>query len=279
MGTTQTEDIMIDEDDDLPPDDGLDGVEDDDLPEEDAPAAPAAPAEPAAPDAPEPLAAPEPSAFVPQYSVDVPADAAQQIATLKGEERAAFKQLMDGDTDMDPDAYAAIRDRTDAAIDDLKTKALTASIFQQANQQAADQQARAEWTRSEAKVMVEAKADGLDYKAAPEKMTIFNRFLKTLGADPANEDKDASWFLNEAHKSAKAYLGITGKAAPAAAAVRGVDKSLIPPTLSKVPPSADAAIAANEFAHLDSLRGEAKQRAIARLTPDQEDRWLSSTGT
>ena len=271
-------DITLD-DDDLPPEDGAPGqVEDDDLPpeENDSKAAPAAAATPAETVAVVELPAPpEPAAFVPQYSAEVPADAAQQIAALKAEERAAFKQLMDGDSGMDPDAYATIRDRTDTAIDDLKTKALTAAIFQQANEQASQQAAKSEWSRSEAKLMGEFKADGIDYKAEPEKLAIFNRFLKTLGVDPANEDRDAPWFLTEAHRSAKAYLGITVKAAAPAVAARGVDKSTIPPTLSRVPPAADATIAADEFAGLNALRGEARQRAIARLTPEQEERWLA----
>ena len=270
-------DITLD-DDDLPPEDDAPG-QDDDLPPEDegskaAPAETEAPAETVAV-AEAPPAPPEPAAFVPQYSAEVPADAAQQIAALKVEERAAFKKLLDGDSGMDPDAYSVIRDRTDTAIDDLKNKVLKAAIFQQANEQASQQVAKNEWSRSEAKLMGEFKADGIDYKAEPEKLAIFNRFLKTLGVDPANEDKDAPWFLTEAHRSAKAYLGIAAKAAAPAVAERGVDKSTLPPTLSRVPPAADATIAGDEFAGLNALRGEARQRAIARLTPEQEERWLA----
>jgi len=71
--------------------------------------------------------------FVPQYSAEVPADAKEQIAALTTEERTAFKQLMAGE--IEADAYQEIRDRTEVAKDELKTKALTASIFEQANTQ------------------------------------------------------------------------------------------------------------------------------------------------
>jgi hypothetical protein len=216
--------------------------------------------------------------FVPQYSAEVPADAKEQMALLRAEERAAFAKLMDGEEGMDTEAYNAIRDRTDAAIDDLKTRALTASIFRQATEQAATQRAREEWDSAKTQCFAQFKADGQDYtdSTKPGLLAAYNHHLKALGANPANEDKNSDWFLREAHRLTRADLGITSK--PSANTVqmaRGVDKSSIPPTLSRVPPAADASIAGDEFAHLANMSGAALEKAIAGMTPEQLDRYLS----
>lgn len=213
-------------------------------------------------------------AFVPQYSADVPTDAKEQIAALTTEERTAFKQLMDGE--LDSDAYQVIRDRTEAAKDELKTKALTASIFEQANAQAAEQSARAEWMKAEAQAFNSFKADGLDYKAKPALLAAYNTNLKALGADPKNENRDAAWFLAEAHRLTKDDLGFAPAAKKGAPPTRGgVDPAGLPPTLRSVPVAATGSVNADEFAHMRNLEGLELERAHARLTNDQRDRWMA----
>ena len=73
-----------------------------------------------------------------------------------------------------------------------------------------------------------------------------------------------------------------GKATPAASPSQPApqarkpappDRSQFPPTLANVPAAADATIV-NEFAHLENLEGSALERALARLTPDQQERYL-----
>ena len=129
----------------------------------------------------------------------------------QAEERAAFAKLMDGESDMDTDTYAAIRERTDAAIDALKVKSLTASIFQQANEQAQAQRAREEWETAKAQAFEKFKADGLDYSdpKRPGLMAAYNHHLKALGSNPANEDKTGIWFLKEADRLTREDLGLS----------------------------------------------------------------------
>lgn len=258
-----------------------------------APAAPAAPAPPAVVEVAAPAvaeAATEDDRFVPQYRADVPADAADQIKALTKEERDAFDQLMDGT--LDKDEYRAVKERTDAAVETLKTAVLTAGIFETANQQAAHQSALRDWTKSEGKSFAGFKDEGIDYKGKPALLAAYNHNLKTLGMDPANESRDATWFFNEAHARTKADLGLAGKAAapaaaptaapaatpaaaPAPAARTAPDLSQIPPTLGRVPPAADPAIGSNdEFAHLANLNGAELEKAVARMTPEQQDRYL-----
>lgn len=216
--------------------------------------------------------------FVPQYSAEVPADAAEQITALKAEERAAFKQLMDGE--IDADAYQEIRDRVETDTDDLKTKALTSSIFQQANAQAQEQSARVEWNRSEAQAFNAFKAEGLDYKGKPALLAAYNHNLKALGSDAKNENRDAAWFLAEAHRLTKDDLGFTPAVAPAGkkpapTARNGVDLAELPPTLRSVPVAATGAVNSDEFAHMRNLEGLALERAHAALSNDQRDRWMA----
>lgn len=249
--------------------------EDDPAPVVAAPAADPAPVVEPEPKAEAPAAR---EAFVPQYTAEAPADAEAQLKTLKGEERDAFRKLMDGE--IDQEAYDAIRDRTDTATDSIKAQVLKAQIFTEANEQAAQQQARAEWERTQTASMTAFKTEGLDYLAKPALLAAFNVNMKALAADTANEDKDAAWFFKEAHKRTKDDLGIVLKpaaaSAPAAPAKpsREVDRNLLPPTLRSAPAAADPTVAGNEFAHLNGLSGFKLESALSKLTPEQMERYL-----
>lgn len=216
--------------------------------------------------------------FVPQYSAEVPADAKEQISVLKDEESTSFKKLMDGE--IDADEYKLVKDRTEAAIDDLKTKALTASIFQQANVQAQEQSALAEWKKSEAQAFADFKAEGLDYRGKPSLLAAYNTNLRALGADAKNENRDAAWFLTEAHRLTKDDLGFKAPVVadvkkPVPTARAGVDPAQLPPTLRSVPIAATGAVNSDEFAHMRNLEGLELERAHAKLTNEQRDRWMA----
>lgn len=215
--------------------------------------------------------------FVPQYSAEVPADAAEQIKALRAEESDAFTKLMDGE--ITSDEYKAVRERVEVQTDDLKTKALTASIFEQANTQAAEQNARAEWSKAETQAFAAFKAEGIDYKAKPALLAAYNTNLKALGADPKNEHRDAAWFLTEANRLTKEDLGFVSIAntakKPVPTAPNRVDRQEIPPTLRNVPVAATGAVNADEFAHMRNLDGLELERAHAKLTNDQRDRWMA----
>jgi hypothetical protein len=234
--------------------------------------------------------------FVPRFTADMPENAAATIAALRQQELSALERLMDGDADMTAASYAAIRDRVQAGIDDIRTRSLTATMAQQFSQQVADQATQMQWDAAQSANMALFKAEGIDYRNPdkPGLLGAFNVHLKRLSEVQANADKDSTWFLQEAHRLTKSDLGLAGGTATATTALtgqqladkvakakatvaaRGLDKSTLPPTLAKAPAAADVSVGASEFAHLDALRGEARQRAIARLTPEQEERWLSA---
>ena len=77
---------------------------------------------------------------------------------------------------------------------------------------------------------------------------------------------------------AAAAPGAAPAAAPTAPPVRkpaAADRSALPPTLAGVPAAADASVG-SEFAHLDGLEGTALEKALARMTPDQQERYLGA---
>ena len=216
--------------------------------------------------------------FVPQFRAEVPADAAAQIAAEKAKDAEAFGKLMDGL--IDAAEYQKVKAATEARVDELRTAALQADIFNKANEQFAAQAAEREWKRAEAAQMNAFKAEGLDYRAKPGLLAAFNVHLKALGADTKNERRDAAWFLTEAHKLTKAELGIT-TAAPAKPnptpnnTPRGVDPNDIPPTLRGVPAAGNNAVQTDEFAHMRNLSGVAYEKAFAGLTEAQRDRFMA----
>lgn len=236
----------------------------------------AAPAPAPAPVEPKPIAARSDDDDAPEtapYTVDVPADASEQLATLKTEHDNAFRELMDGN--MAETAYREIADRTQAAQKAIESKMLTANVLSEMSQQ----QAANEWKRAQAAEFTSFKTAGLDYQGKPALLAAYNVNLKSLATVPENEAKSAKWFLREADRLTRADLGLTATpaASPAPApAARGVDRTQIPPTLSRVPPAVDPTVAGDEFAHIASLTGAAAERAYAQMTPEQQERYLDA---
>lgn len=223
--------------------------------------------------------------FVPQYTAQVPDGSVDKIKGLKDEERAAFKRLMDGE--IDADEYQTIRDRTEAEADDLKATVMKARIFKDVNEQNQAQQAEREWKTAQDSSMAQFKGEGIDYMGKPALLAAYNTHLKALAADQKNENRDAQWFLTEAHKLTKADLGIGAATAGGGnsgagarnAPTKVVDDAEIPPSLRGVPASATSAVNTDEFAHLRALMDGDPiefERAVARLTDAQRDRWMAA---
>lgn len=53
------------------------------------------------------------------------------------------------------------------------------------------------------------------------------------------------------------------------------DRSKIPPSLANVPAAAEAKIDADEFSHLEGMDIADQERAVARMTPEQQERWAN----
>ena len=138
------------------------------------------------------------------------------------------------------------------------------------------------WTREIASFKRDAKREGVDYDGDKKLEAEWDKAVRFLGADPGNADKDAAWFLREAHEMVKARFRIgqaptstkSSKVEQAIAARRV--KGPFPPTLSGLPEAGREDEGQSEFSHLDKLSGMDIERAIAKMSPEQAERWLRS---
>lgn len=138
----------------------------------------------------------------------------------------------------------------------------------------------------------EAKKLGLDYRDpanAPKLQELdaaVQRYARAAplmnpGKTPAFYDR---WALQKAHAEVGAKHGIQftkpaatpGAPPPAPPPARRdpPDLQLLPPTTRGAPPAADSTVHQGEFAHLEGLTHDALEREVARMKPDQMERYL-----
>ena len=262
---------------------------DDDRDEDDPEPAPAAaspkPADEPA-DAPSPApaepAAPAESEPAPRPQLSTPHDAAEQRKALRLERNTALQQLLNGE--IEPEAFYEIDGNAQDKLDAL----VRAEASDHARTQAANDLMMGDYTK-EVRVAHKALSDaGLDAQGVGAEfdrvVRLFAQEAVTRGLTDAPGNLAASKVaLAEATEYLLRRHGKTPVPAPAPAPAvatakparqpKPVDRSTFPPTLANVPTAADASIT-SEFAHLDGLEGSSLERALARLTPDQQERYL-----
>ena len=214
----------------------------------------------------------------------------EQVSTLETKKDDAFKKMMDGEiTDaeyrtIDKEVSSELR-----ALDRAMTKA-------EVSNEMTNQQATTAWLDYvDAQIQTSAKA-GADLSANEALMAELDRTVKLLagqvrtdpdmvkhlsptkpGALITNVDK---WVLNEAIEIVKARNKMTaapGKGdttPPKSRAGTPPDLSGLPPNLARVPAAKDADAGGDEFAHLANLTGTDYEKALAKLSPDQIERFM-----
>lgn len=215
------------------------------------------------------------------FERQTPEDAEKTRTALVTRKDEAFTKLMDGEID------AAEYKKVEKEVDGELGKLLQATITDNVTATIEQGNTKKAWKAEVDALVVAAKAEGLDYKADQKLMDEFNGLVRVFGAEAGDRGmtdeglKASKWALKQAHETmqrrhgkapaAAADTGADGKAKPGP---RGkADLSTIPPNLGKAPIAADANIA-DEFAHLEGLVGAALERAVAKLTPEQADRYL-----
>jgi len=224
-----------------------------------------------------------------------PADADEQRKTLRAEKATALQQLLDGE--IDQEQYQEVESRVQDKLDELARAAAVDMARTQMQQDAMI----AEYPQHLGAAQKELKAAGIDLEG--EAGAQFDRAIRLFAQDAAERGlTDAVGNMaasREALAEAQALvLRRYGKAqaatpapAPAAAARSAApaadkpaagarrptpaDRSALPPTLAAVPAAADASVG-SEFAHLDGLEGTALEKALARMTPEQQERYLGA---
>lgn len=201
-------------------------------------------------------------------------------ATLRAELDKLKKEFRSGDLDVDLDEYEEKRDELQAKLAKLNTRAEIYENNARINE--------GRWQAFKDKVWKEtqatAKEDGVDY--SDQKLAgQFDKALRFLGSDPDNGGKSLRWFFQEAHAMVAARFGakpsrgaeqITVKAKPGvkdAVSARSRNLPKAPPSLGKLPEAGAEAIGQDEFSHLDNLSGLQLERAIAKMSKEQRERY------
>ena len=204
-----------------------------------------------------------PGVFVPQLKSDVDVDAVKaEMAELK-------KQYEDGDLDLDQDAY---EEQRDALRDQIKDHEHAIRYNQQMQEQL--------WQYEQ----------DLFFKQFPEyrENVALRGALKeafgVLDADEANQGKSGLDLLSEARLMVEQMVRQSEQSpeppSPPKREMRTPEMEKAPPpkTLAFTPPAAENETGRDEFAHLDRLQGPDLEEALAKMTPEQERRYLRMGG-
>ena len=245
----------------------------------------------------------EPSIVMPRYHAPAVEKYDEQVAALESRKAEALSKFKAGDIELD--ALMGEQAKVDGerrALDEAKLKHdISVDSAEQADRQA--------WQNEVALFKYQVKkVDGIDYKSSRTLNAAFDQAVKDLaGAQDKNgnfinNDKSARWFLREGHKQVMKDIGRAPKAGAkdegkdedgkesgkdaksekakqAALDARKQKKAGIPKTLAGVPAADDGDAGGDpEFAHLDKLGGLDLEDAVARMTPEQQDKWARSTG-
>lgn len=218
-----------------------------------------------------------PSFRVPTGDLNAITQAITELVASKDALESAYEA---GDSELTYAEHRAKLREIDAALLDLNAERAEVQAIQRMN--AAYQQ---EWWNREIKSFKrEALKEGVDYDQDRKLEAEWDKAVRYLGADPENADKDAAWFLKEAHEMVKARfkLGRPPEVPTAQSRMSKVDEALAarrtragqpPRSLSQLPQAGIEAEGQSEFSHLDGLNGLALEQAVARMTPEQQARW------
>lgn len=219
-----------------------------------------------------------PSFNVPAGNLEEINQSIGQLRQLKDKLEAAYES---GDSELTYAEHRAKLREIDTALLDLNAERAEAQAIQKLN--AAYQQ---EWWQREIRAFKrEAAKEGVDYDGDPKLEAAWDKAVRFLGGDPDNAQQDAGWFLREAHEMVKARFKL-GRSEPtippAEQRLSKVDEALAarrakaappPPSLSKLPQAGLEQEGKGEFSYLDDLSGLALERAVAKLSPEQQARW------
>jgi hypothetical protein len=222
----------------------------------------------AAADSDDDVGAPE---FRSVYTVEPVQDFDGKMAAFKAQKDALRAQFTDGEIDIDK--FDESKDAIVAQEQALREQQLKYTIAVEQNEQ--NNIARWNWEQDR---FFESEANAI-YKNKLV-MASLDTAVKDLANQPENANRPAAWFLKEADRQVREAMGLT--AAPAAdkkkdpPPSRKPDLTKIPPNLGGLPAAEVAETGTGEFAHLENLDGIKLEQALAKLTPDEQARYLEA---
>lgn len=209
-----------------------------------------------------------PGDFAPRYVAEPVVDAAAQFAALEEKKGTLRTQLSEGDIGLDE--FTAQYDTIGKEERALERSTLKAEIASEQGQQTAEQR----WAWEQEQFFAD-KAN-VAYKDK-YLMAGLNEAVKDLANDPANSTKTGPWFLAKANEMIRERFGAPVK--PETPDVPGAKPRVQPPPTLATMPSAELPETgvADEFAHLDKLGGFHLEAALAKMTEDQQNRYLGAS--
>lgn len=223
-----------------------------------------------------------PTRVEPIYQAQGSENLDQQLKDLALARRDARRKYEEGE--LSEDQYDAELDR----IEQERDKVNSARIRAEVSADMTTQQLQREYRKTLDGFFADVKKAGFDYKADANKGALqhLDKAIKALSQTAEGDEGPDLWreILSNAHLVTAAKFKIptqkagsddTGKTSKAAEVARSrtPDLSKVPPTVGRGPSAGTPSVNSDEFSHLDGLSGIALERAVARLTPDQQERW------
>ena len=235
--------------------------------------------------------------FVSVYTAPPVEDYDKKAGALDTRVKEATEKFKAGDMTLED--YDAERANVERERRDLDAAKLKADIAGEQQVQTAEQRWTWEINRFYRRV---AKDEGVNYTGSTLLLSALDTRVKELANMRENQDKDSTWFLEEAHRQVKAELGIGRKAQAAAdddagkkaaeakaktdtetkkklaeqAAARRPARKDLPRDIGGLPAAgADTGAGDDEFAALDNLEGMELENALARMPKEKADRYLT----
>lgn len=181
-------------------------------------------------------------------------------------------------------AFEDFLEQRDQVKDQIRELDLSSKVRAEMEQKAQEDAAKA----AEQQWQKDVQAFNTDNQEALKDKALYNTFVKQANAKLNDADFDHLGnreLLDQAMKEAKAITGYKeaqGKdelsEARRKANAKKKEQAEQTQTLGDVPAAADHDTGKDEFAYLDKLSGEELEAALAKLTPDQEKRYLMGTG-
>jgi len=240
----------------------------------------------------------EDRAFVPKLHAEEIKDAQTQLDALTQQKADLRKQYADGDLTLDE--LMAKTDEVNGQITDLTVRVRQAEFA--ANNNKANAQAR--WEEDQE----EFYGDHPEYDETknPAMWGALNETVKSLAREETSAGRSGRWILNEAHKRVQKVLKGETPAAEDGGAGDGANKGGkpdkgadagkiedkgkqagtkgkkpvkpdmkgVPQTLSGLPAAAGSEVSGGEFDYLEKLSGVEYEAALAKLSPEQQARYL-----
>jgi len=205
-------------------------------------------------------------AFIPKQTAEFVDDFDKRMADIKAAKAELREQLNNGDIDLD---------QYEAKKDEISDEETALRIKQASAENAAKQNAHidAERWRWEQEQFFGDKRNAI-YKDKIV-MAALNAAVIDLANDPKHVNQKGTFFLNEADKIVRDRFGVASNASKRQEN-RQPDLSKIPKTLSNLPAADTDSENGGEFAHLEKLTGMDLERAVAKLNPEQVQRYLTS---